>query len=224
MRILERLPRETGRDFALRTIKENIIDLTLEPGSQISENELAAELGLSRTPVREALIELSKMKIVTIAPQKKSVVGLIDYDMVDESRFLRNLLECAVTELNCRTASPKDLDRLRENVRLQRFYLQEGNSERLMALDDQFHMILFETAQKSQVYELMENFSVHFDRVCRMARTPVKDLRIVQDHEEILEAIARQDAAAARELMDLHLNRYKIDAMGIREQYPQYIK
>ena len=59
MYLTDRLPRETGRDYALRTIKENIIRLELAPGSMVSENELAAAMGLSRTPVREALIELS---------------------------------------------------------------------------------------------------------------------------------------------------------------------
>jgi len=62
--ISERLPRESSRDYALRIIKDNIISLRLEPGSQISENELATEMGLSRTPVREALIELAKVKII----------------------------------------------------------------------------------------------------------------------------------------------------------------
>ena len=66
MKLLERLPRETGRDYALRTIKDNIIKLELAPGSPVSENELAAELQLSRTPVREALIELSKVKVIEI--------------------------------------------------------------------------------------------------------------------------------------------------------------
>ena len=101
MRSLERLPRESSRDYALRTIKENIIDLTLAPGSQISENELAVELGLSRTPVREALIELSKIHIIEIHPQRKTTVTLIDDKMVEESRFMRDLLECAVVELDC---------------------------------------------------------------------------------------------------------------------------
>ena len=119
MKLLERLPRESGGDYALRTIKENIINLELPPGSQISENELAAEMGLSRTPVREALIELSKVKIVDIQPQKKSTIPLIDYDMVEESRFMRDLLECAVAELDCEMAAPGDLERLSENIRLQ---------------------------------------------------------------------------------------------------------
>ena len=116
MRLLERFPRETGRDYALRTIKDNIISLRLAPGSQISENELAAEMGLSRTPVREALIELSKVKIIEIYPQKKSVVSLIDYSMVEEARFIRNLLECAVVELDCKMAAEDDVRRLEENV------------------------------------------------------------------------------------------------------------
>ena len=98
MRLSERLPRETGRDYAFRTVKDNIIHLELAPGSQISENELAAELGLSRTPVREALIELSRVKIIEIHPQRKSVVSLIDNELVEEARFMRDVLECAVVE------------------------------------------------------------------------------------------------------------------------------
>ena len=84
MKVTERYPRETGRDYALRIIKDNIIRLELPPGALISENELAAELGLSRTPVREALIELSKVSVIEIQPQKKSVVALIDYDLIED--------------------------------------------------------------------------------------------------------------------------------------------
>lgn len=224
MHLTERLPRETGREYALRMLKENIVCLELAPGSQISENELSTEMGLSRTPVREALIELSKVKIIEIYPQKKSVVSLIDYDMVEESRFMRNLLECAVVELDCEMASPEDVDRLQENVRLQNFYLDNFSPEKLQALDDQFHSTLFEIARKSQVYGLMQNISIHFDRVRSMSLTSVKDLRIVQDHENITTAIARRDADKARALMEMHLSRYKTDAAAIREKYPHYFK
>ena len=224
MQLLERLPRETGRDYALRTIKDNIVKLQLAPGSQISENELAAEMGLSRTPVREALIELSKVKIVEVYPQKRSMVSLIDYELVEESRFMRYILECAVVELDCGLAAPEDIMRLRENVRLQNFYLDSYYPDNLMVLDNEFHGLLFSIARKPQVFALMQNISIHFDRVRCMSLSAVKDLRIVQDHEEIVEAIARKDPAAARELMELHLNRYKIDTAEMREKYPQYFK
>ena len=222
MHILDRLPRETGREYALRTIKENIINLELAPGSQISENELSAEMGLSRTPVRGALIELSKVKIVEIHPQKRSVVSLIDYDLVEESRFMRHLLECAVVQLDCEMASPEDIKRLQENVQLQNFYLDNFYTEQLLPLDNAFHGILFDIARKSQIFSLMSNISIHFDRVRSMALSSVKNLKIVQDHENIVSAIARRDAAQARDLMEQHLSRYKIDAAAIREKYPQY--
>jgi DNA-binding GntR family transcriptional regulator len=224
MKLTERLPRETGRDYALRTIKENIISLELAPGSQISENALAAEMGLSRTPVREALIELSKVEIVEIHPQRKSTVPLIDYDLVEESRFMRNLLECAVVELVCGLASPMDLERLNANIRLQNFYLDGSYTNELMALDNQFHGLLFDIAKKSRVFALIQNISIHFDRVRAMALSSAKDLKVVQDHQELMEDIRRKDAKAARALMEVHLNRYRIDAASIREAYPQFFK
>ena len=198
MKLLERLPRENSGEYALRTIKENIISLELAPGSQISESELAAEMGLSRTPVREALIELSKVKIVDIQPQKKSTIPLIDYEMVEESRFMRSLLECAVVELDCDMAGPEDLDRLRENIRLQELYLDDFYSTQLLGLDNEFHGMLFRIAKKSQVFALMQNISIHFDRVRSLALSSVKNRKIVQDHVDLVDAIQRRDAAALR--------------------------
>lgn len=222
MQVSERLARETGRDYALRIIKENIVSLDLAPGSPVSENELAAELGLSRTPVREALIELARVKIVEITPQKKSMVAPVNYDLVEESRFMRNVLECAVVELVCGMASGEDLARLRENVKLQNFYLENFAPQKIMALDNEFHRTLFDIARKSQVYHLMNTISIHFDRVRSMALSSVKDIKIVQDHAQLVDAIALGDAPRARQLMEVHLSRYKFDADAVRAQYPQY--
>lgn len=174
--------------------------------------------------MREALIELSKVKIVEIYPQKGSAVSLIDYDLVEESRFMRNVLECAVVELDCALAGPEDIRRLQENVRLQNFYLENLYPETLMDLDNQFHALLFQIAHKGQVYALMENISIHFDRVRSMALSAVKNRKIVQDHENLVDAIARKDAGAAKNLMETHLSRYKIDAKAIREKYPDYFR
>ena len=214
MKLSDRLPRESSRDYALRIIKENIVSLNLAPGSQISENELAAEMGLSRTPVREALIELSKVEIVP----------LINYDLVEESRFMRNLMECAVVELVCEMAAPIDIERLNANIRLQSFYLDGYYTNELMALDNQFHGMLFDIAKKARVFQLIQNIAIHFDRVRGMALSSVKDLKVVKDHQDLVEFIRQKDAQAARELMEVHLNRYKIDAAEIRKLYPQYFK
>ena len=222
MRLTPRNPRETGREYALRTIKDNIIRLELAPGSFISENELAAEMGLSRTPVREALIDLAKVKIIEIAPQKRSVVAYIDYDMVEEARFMRNTLECAVVELACQNALVSEILQLEDNVKLQRFHLEQGNYGGIMELDNQFHEMLFAIAQKSQVYAMIQHISIHFDRVRSMALSSVKDLKIVEDHAQIVEALMARDAVKAKAVMEKHLNRYKFDEEAIRETYPEY--
>lgn len=125
MYVTEQLARENGRDYALRTLKENIIRLELEPGSSISDREVASQLSLSRTPVREALLELAKSKVIDIYPQKGSVVSLIDYELVEEAYFIRNVLETAVIELACRKASQDSLEELKSNIKLQWFYHQE---------------------------------------------------------------------------------------------------
>lgn len=224
MQCLERNARESGRDYALRTLKENIVTLQLEPGSQISENELAAEMGLSRTPVREALIELSKVKIIEIFPQRKTIVSLIDYDLVEEARFMRFNLEVAVVELVCNEITDQGLKRLQENVRLQNFYLEQFNPELLMELDNQFHQLLFEIARKPQVFKLMDNIAIHFDRVRNLSLSLTRDLKIVQDHENLTIAIGNHDVEQAKRLMERHLNRYKVDRILIQEKYPRYIK
>lgn len=222
MRITPRTARETGREYALRTIKDNIIRLELAPGSFISENELASQLGLSRTPVREALIDLAGVKIVEIAPKKRTVVSYVNYDMVEEARFVRRVLETAVVELVCAMRTQEDLGRLEENVRLQRFYLERGNYGGIMELDDRFHQMLFDIAQKPQAFQMVQHMAIHFDRVRSMALSEVKDMNIVEDHGRIVEALARQDPEEAKALLEGHLDRYRFDETALRSQYPQY--
>lgn len=224
MLFLEKRERETSRDYALRVIRENIIRLELAPGSPISENDLAAQLGLSRTPVREALLELSHVHIIESYPQRKSVVTLIDYDLVDEACFMRNLLECAVVQQVCAVVSEEDLLRLKENVQLQEFYLNNGHPERIMELDDCFHALLFAIAKKNLIYTMMQNMQIHFDRVRSMALGTVKELKIVQDHQQICQTIEQRDPAQACALMEQHLKRYKVDAGSLKEKYPAYFK
>jgi len=208
----------------MRTLKDNIIRLDLAPGSLVSENELSVEMGLSRTPVREALIELSKVGIVEVYPQRGSGIALIDYSLVEEARFMRLVLEKAVVELDCSLATPADIKRLEQNLELYKFYTEHGDSDIILETDNEFHHILFQIAQKERVFSLTQNMSIHFDRVRRMALTAVKDQRTLQDHRDITSAIARRDPIAAGALMEQHLSRYKIDKLDICREYPGYFK
>ena len=224
MRITERLAGETAREYALRELKENIISLELKPGTAVSENELAAELGISRTPVREALSELVKVSILEIYPQRGSFVSLIDPKMVDESRFLRKVLDRAVIEVACSMASPVVIDEMEENVHLQEFYLEKQDADRIFELDNAFHKLIYTAAQKDILYEMRSNMMIHFDRVRTLSVESVKDMKIVADHRDMLEAIKAKDSVGAVKLVDKHLSRYQVDEYQIREEFPEYFK
>ncbi|NLC79432.1 MAG: GntR family transcriptional regulator, partial [Ruminococcaceae bacterium] len=93
MKVAAKLAGETNREYALRTIRDNIISLDIRPGSLIGEQEVADELNISRTPVHEALLELSKSKIVDILPQRGCLVSTIDSALIEEARFIRSTVE-----------------------------------------------------------------------------------------------------------------------------------
>jgi len=222
MNITERYARETARDYALRMLKRNIASLELKPGTMLSENELSSALGLSRTPVREALIELNKIRIVEILPQRGSRIALIDCGMVEESRFLRLVLEKAIIELACELAPTLDFSVAEANVKLQQFYIENQLPEKLMELDNDFHREFFRLTNRLQTYHLQESMALHFDRVRSLSLTTVKEIRIVSDHEAILRAVRAGNGAEAGQLITKHLNRYKVDEQAIREQYAAY--
>ena len=221
MQIPVRDPKESGRDYALRCLTENILNLELTPGSMVSENELAAQLGLSRTPVREALMALAKVRLVDVYPQRGSAVALVYYELVEETCFMRRVFEVAVVEVAAKTASESDKVALRDNVMAQERFLQEGRAEALLPLDNELHKMLFMIARKSQMWDMMSSYTLHFDRVRRMALDPVRNDRNVADHRAIVEAVCASDAAQAKKLMDRHLNRYKVDENALRERYPE---
>lgn len=224
MVVTERYARETGRDYALRMLKKNIISLNLVPGTNVSDHELAEELGLSRTPVREALIELSKSQVVEIYPQKGSYVSLIDMDLVEEAWFLREVLETAVAELCCDVISEEGLVELEENLRLQEFYVESNHPDKLLELDNLFHEKMFSLCKRMQVYHLMESMTTHFDRIRTLRLSVVKDYQVVKDHRAILGAIRGKQKSEARSLMEEHLNRYKTDDRNLMKLYPHYFR
>ena len=226
MRIDERRYAETARDYARRVLKDNIVTMALAPGAMVSENELAVQMGLSRTPVREALMDLAKCRVVDVLPQRGSRIALIDYALVDEARFARSVLEVALLDQVCERATPADIAQLRQNVRLQMMSQEPGMSGSLnmMELDDAFHEMLFRIARKENIYAMLGSMTIHFDRVRNLALNVVKDSKIIADHQEICEAVAAGDAARAKAIVTEHLTRVKVDEEAIRAAYPQYIK
>ena len=222
MELLDRQPSENARSYALRVLLHNIITLELAPGSAVSENELSLVLKLSRTPVREALIELSKMGLVDIQPQRGSYIAKIDYELVEESRFMRLVLENAVLALVCEGISPEHEEMLRANMAEETRHHEAGDYPRLFELDTDFHRLLFLSVGKARTYSIIHSQMVHFDRLRALSLKSLKPDKIVEDHENILYAIGRRDSELAEMLMTRHLTRHRVEKSELIKLYPDY--
>ena len=222
MELLDRQPSENARSYALRVLLHNIITLELAPGSAVSENELSLVLKLSRTGVREALIELSKMGLVDIQPQRGSYIAKIDYELVEESRFMRLVLENAVLALVCEGISPEHEEMLRANMAEETRHLEAGDYPRLFELDTDFHRLLFLSVGKARTYSIIHSQMVHFDRLRALSLKSLKPDKIVEDHENILYAIGRRDSELAEMLMTRHLTRHRVEKSELIKLYPDY--
>lgn len=223
MQVLERLYGEGAREYVLRVLKKNIIECALKLGEMLSENTLTEELHVSRTPVREALVELSKIDLIEVLPKKGSRVTKINYGLVEESNFARKVLERAIVEICCQLEELPDLGRLEENIRLQKKYLEMSNQSRLLELDDDFHRLLFRMAKKEHVYDYLEDIRIPFDRIRYLSLLVIVDLQTVNDHMEILNAVRAQNKEEAFAVVDKHLSRYLYDKAEIVKRYPDYI-
>src|SRR5699024_6689240 len=103
------------RDFVYKTIKKRIIELELKPVQKISEQEIAKELEVSRTPVREAFLKLSQEDLIGIYPQVGTIVSKIDLDLVEEGRFIRENIERAVVREACHKFNEEQFFHLETN-------------------------------------------------------------------------------------------------------------
>jgi len=224
LEVLERKKRENAREYVARVLKYNIVNLNLKPGQAISENEIAEQLGVSRTPVREALLELAKASMVEVYPQKGTYISLIDMEMVEEARFMRCVLEKAIVELACDRLADKDFIALQHNLELQEYCVAQGDYKQLLSLDNAFHEYLFRACNKERVYEAIAGIMTQFDRV-RILNLVEMDMRkTVDEHKAILDAIKERDKERSVALMEKHLTRVLFDQSYLAKQHPEYFK
>jgi GntR family transcriptional regulator, rspAB operon transcriptional repressor len=204
---------------------KNIVNLTLAPGTMISEMDIAERLQVSRTPVREAFIKLSNEALVNIFPQKGTFVSKIDLSRVQEERFLRESLELAVLERFVASHTEESLDRLRMNLKKQKNAIDQNDPIKFIDYDDQFHAIMFDECRKNLCYSIIQRFSSHYRRIRYLS---LHFSRIynqnIEQHQEILDAVERQDAVEATAILKRHIRRLIIEKDEICEKYPEYFQ
>ncbi len=196
--------RRSISDQLYERFRQMIIALELRPGEAISEPDISQRAGVSRTPVREALLRLAQEGLIVVIPQFGTFVSSIDVDAVRQVQFLRENLEVAVGVRLC-GMDRVDLSAARQLIPQQRLIADSEGYTAFIPLDDRFHEILFEAAGVDQIWTVIQAKKAHLDRIRMLhAPQPGKLGEVIAQHMAMLDAIEARDAARAEEVIRRH--------------------
>jgi DNA-binding GntR family transcriptional regulator len=211
------------QDSVYTALRKSIINLNLAPGTAMSEKEISLRYKVSRTPVREAFIHLSKEGLVKVIPQRETLVSLIDFDRVEQELFLRENLEMAVLKPFLCRCRPNHISELEEIVETQISAFDRNEFINFINFDDRFHQFFFDVAGHQLGWEVLESMCGHYHRV-RLLTVWLNGIgeNIVGQHKEILGAIKKQDLQEIRLKLNQHLHKLHTEEKMLREKFPDY--
>lgn len=216
---------EAARDQVYAALREAIVSAELVPGRKLSENELAERLGVSRTPVREALVRLRDERLVAIVPQLGTFVTLISDDGVADAAFVREALECAATRLAAARADDDGLADLRANLLAQERARDDDDTETFDQLDEALHHRLAELSGHEIAWSLARRANGHLDRVRRLSLPePGYMGDMIGEHRDLVAAVAAGDGDLAEQRMRHHLRMVLKGLPALRESHPDYFE
>ena len=204
-------------------LRDMILSLELAPGTLLSRADLAAQFGLSQTPIRDALIKLGEEGLVDIFPQHATVVSRIDAAAATQAQFLRRSIEAEVVRTLAGHAGAALIDQLRAQIDVQAALMGSAAYLEFIAADRAFHRLMYVAAGVPDLFDLVRQRSGHVDRL-RMLNLPTvgKQRAIVRDHRRIVDAIASGDAEAAQASLRDHLSGTLGQIDAIRSAHPDY--
>ncbi len=188
------------------TIRENILQGKYAKDEELKEKTIGEELGVSRTPVREALRQLELEGLVTIIPNKGAyVVGISQKDIKDIYE-IRCRLEGLCAKWAAANITKEQLDELEENVFLSDFHIGKGNSEQVVELDNKFHEIIYAASESKELRHVLSDFHHYVQRVRRMTlAVSERASESIGEHRKIVEALKNHDAKMAEKLATEHI-------------------
>jgi len=193
-------------DQAYSLLRKQIVNLSLPPESALVEQEVAGVLNISKTPVREALIRLSREGLVQVVPKSGSYVTAISLERYFEACFIRTQLEVGcVKRLATSGIGVSEQVKLKAILTEQRQALKANDDAQFFELDEAFHRQLFDFAGLPGAWEIMQTAKAEIDRVRHLKRLfGIRQRRlVVQEHAAIVDAIMKRDPdAAERHLLD----------------------
>jgi GntR family transcriptional regulator, rspAB operon transcriptional repressor len=187
-------------------LRAELVSLQRRPGEVISEAEIALGYGVSRTPVREAILKLSDEGLLDIFPQSGIYVARIPVAALPEAIIIRKALEATTAQLAAERATSSQILGLRSILERQREADAAADRGAFHQADEMFHATIAEVAGYPGIWTLIQQVKVHVDRY-RLLTLPQQGriARTIAEHEAILRAIEAHDPAAARIALEIHL-------------------
>ncbi|MBQ3918387.1 MAG: GntR family transcriptional regulator [Oscillospiraceae bacterium] len=187
-------------------IENAILDGEYKDGDSLNELRLSKELGVSRTPVREALMQLELEGLVRNIPNKGAVVvGVTEQDTHDIYE-IRIRIEGLASRLCAEKITEEELHALEQIVELQEFYLMKNDTEQIWKLDSDFHKIIYDASRSRPLRSTLSNFHNYIKKARDMSmHTEGRAEKTVAEHRAILDAIKSRDGALAEQLTAEHI-------------------
>lgn len=194
----------SGRVF--HKLREDILAGTYERDEELKEKTIGDELGVSRTPVREALRQLELEGLVTIVPNKGAyVVGISEEDIRDIYE-IRARLEGLCAKRAAEHITAEQIAELEENIFLVDFHAGKGNYSQVLELDNKFHEILYAASKSKMLKHELSAFHHYVERVRRITLSmPERAVNSNEEHKKIVEALKSHDGTKAEALATTHM-------------------
>lgn len=214
-------PRVTAAAAIARVLRDEIAAMALLPGLPLSEKDLTARFGLSRTPVREALIRLAEEGLVEVRPQSGTSVARIPLAAIPEAVVVRQALEGTTVELAA--AQGAGFGVLDDVVAHQQDCAGRAEQTAFHEADEAFHEAIATLSGHPGIWRIIRQAKMQIDR-CRRLTLPVPGRmdQVIAEHRLILEALRAGDPATARAAMLTHLQTVLPDARLLARSHPGY--
>lgn len=193
-----------GRVF--QKIREDILSGKYKEHEELKEVAIGEELGVSRTPVREAFRQLELEGLIRMVPNKGAYVTGITAKDVKDIYMIRSLLEGLCARMATEKITEEQLEEMEENIYLAQFHADKGHMEQMAELDNRFHDILYAACDSKMLEHLLKDFHEYVLRIRQKTLSTSSRGRASNDeHRQIMEAIKEKDARKAEELANRHI-------------------
>ncbi|WP_035791734.1 GntR family transcriptional regulator [Butyrivibrio sp. AE3006] len=192
-----------GRVF--NRIRDDILNGKYSDGEELKEVAIGKELGVSRTPVREALRQLELEGLVQIIPNKGAYVVGISVEDIHDIYMIRSKLEGLCARWACDNITDEQMEELEEIVYLADFHESKGHLEQLAELDNRFHTILYESCNSKMLEHLLKDYHQYVWRIRQKTLSGKRGKDCNNEHRAIMEAIRDKNPDKAEEFANRHM-------------------